>query len=76
MRIFYKICVVLLIIGGVNWGLVGLFQFNAVAWLFGGSVSLLSRIIFIAVGAAAICAVPFLFMREDDRTPPPAAENR
>lgn len=36
MNIFYKICVILIIIGGINWGLIGLFSFDAVAWLLGG----------------------------------------
>lgn len=35
MNIFYKICVILIIIGGINWGLIGLFSFDAVAWLLG-----------------------------------------
>lgn len=43
MNIFYKICVILIIIGGINWGLIGLFSFDTVAWLLGGSASLLSR---------------------------------
>ncbi len=43
MNLFYKICIVLIIIGGINWGLIGLFGFDAVAWLLGGSASLLSR---------------------------------
>ena len=61
MNIFYKICLVLLIVGGLNWCLVGIFQFDAVAWLFGGAASFLSRAIFTLVGAAAICSVPALF---------------
>ncbi len=61
MEIFNKICIVLLIIGGINWGLVGLFSFDAVGWLCGGSVSVLSRIIFTVVGVAALCAIPGLF---------------
>ncbi len=61
MQTMFKICLVLLIIGGINWGLVGLFQFDCVGWLFGGTDSLLSRIIFVLVGVAAICAIPELF---------------
>ena len=61
MRILYKIFLLLLIVGGVNWGLVGLFQFDLVGWLFGGSTSLLSRIIFVLVGLAALCSIPGLF---------------
>lgn len=47
------IALVLLVIGGINWGLVGLFSFDLVAALF-GELSLLSRIIYILVGIAAI----------------------
>ena len=36
---FYKICLVLMIVGGINWGLVGLFQFDFVGWLLGGSAT-------------------------------------
>lgn len=61
MNVFYKICIALIIIGGINWGLVGLFNFNAVAWLLGGTASLLSRTVFTLVGVAALCAIPSLF---------------
>ncbi len=61
MKMLYKISLVLLIVGGLNWGLVGLFSFNLVGWLFGGSASLLSRVIYVLVGAAALCSVPALF---------------
>ena len=37
MQTFYKICLILMIVGGINWGLVGLFQFDFVGWLLGGS---------------------------------------
>ena len=60
MRTFYKICVALLILGGLNWGLIGLFSFNLVGWLFGGSASTISRIIFTLVGLAALGAIPGL----------------
>ena len=39
-----KLALILLVIGGVNWGLVGIFEFDLVAWLFGGATSALSRI--------------------------------
>ena len=48
---------ILAIIGCANWGLVGLFQFDLVAWLFGGQASLLSRIIYTLVGLAAKNAI-------------------
>ena len=65
MRMFYKICVALLIVGGLNWGLIGLFSFNLVGWLFGGAASWLSRAIFTLVGVAALGAIPGLFMSTD-----------
>ena len=53
MQTFYKVCLILMIIGGINWGLVGLFQFDFVGWLLGGSSSIWSRIVFTVVGVAA-----------------------
>ena len=61
MNLLYKLCLVLLIVGGLNWGLVGLFSFNLVGWLFGGSMSLRSRIIYVIVGVSALCTIPALF---------------
>ena len=60
MRMFYKMCVSLISVGGLNWGLIGLFSFNLVGWLFGGSASTISRIIFTLVGLAALGAIPGL----------------
>ena len=54
---------ILAIIGCANWGLVGLFQFDLVAWLFGGQASLLSRIIYTLVGLAGLWCNSFLFRR-------------
>ncbi|MDY4165952.1 MAG: DUF378 domain-containing protein [Fournierella sp.] len=65
MSVFYKICILLLIVGGLNWGLVGLFRFDLVAWLFGGSASVLSRIVYALVGVSALGAIPSLFMSSD-----------
>ena len=47
--------------GGINWGLVGLVQFDFVGWLLGGSASIWSRIVFTLVGVAALCGIPGLF---------------
>ena len=49
-----KIALILTIIGGINWGLIGIFQIDAVAWLFGGSASIFSRIIYTLVALGAI----------------------
>ena len=45
-----RIALFLLIVGGVNWGLIGIFQFDLVAWLFGGQSSAISRIVYTLVG--------------------------
>lgn len=44
----------LLVVGGINWGLVGLFRFDLVAAIFGGAAAPVSRIIYSAVGISAI----------------------
>ncbi len=56
-----KIALTLLIIGGINWGLVGIFQFDLVAFIFGGQTGILSRIIYIVVCLSAIWCVSLLF---------------
>ena len=53
MKVTDVIAAVLLVIGGLNWGLVGLFQFDLVAGLFGGSDAILARIVYVLVGVAA-----------------------
>lgn len=59
-----KIALILLIIGGINWGLIGIFQLDAVAWLFGGAETILSRVIYTVVALAAIWCVSLLFRPE------------
>ena len=56
-----KIALILAIIGGLNWGSIGLFRFDLVAFLFGGSDSLSSRICYILVGVAAVWCISLLF---------------
>ena len=56
-----KIALAILIIGGLNWGSVGIFQFDLVAFIFGGQSGVVSRIIYILVGLAAIWCVTLLF---------------
>lgn len=58
---FDKICLVLAIIGCLNWGLVGLFSFDLVAWLFGGSGEILSRIVYTVIALAGIWCISLLF---------------
>jgi hypothetical protein len=49
MSVIHKIALALLIVGGINWGLIGIFQFDLVAWLFGGMSSVVSRIVYTLV---------------------------
>lgn len=56
-----KIALILSIIGGLNWGLVGIFQFDLVAFICGGQTGIISRIIYILVGLAAIWCISLLF---------------
>ncbi len=56
-----KIFLAILIIGGVNWGLIGLLNFDLVAFLFGGETSLISRIVYTLVGVSAVFCLPTLF---------------
>lgn len=60
------ISLLLVIVGAVNWLLVGIFQFDIVAWLFGGQGALLSRIIYSVIGAAGLWCISLLF-RDKDR---------
>ncbi len=55
------IALLLTIIGGINWLLVGVFQFDLVAWIFGGQGALVSRIIYTLVGVAALWCITLLF---------------
>ena len=52
---------VLNIIGGINWLLVGLFRFDLVAYLFGGQAATVSRVIYTVVGIAALWCISLLF---------------
>jgi uncharacterized membrane protein YuzA (DUF378 family) len=53
LNILDWIALILVIVGGLNWGLVGIFKFNLVAWIF-GDMSVVARIVYILVGLAAV----------------------
>lgn len=61
MRIINRIALILTIIGGINWGSIGLFKFDIVAWICGGQDAVVARIIFTLVGIAAIWCISLLF---------------
>ena len=56
-----KISLTLTIIGAINWGLIGLFQFDLVAWIFGGQSAIISRIIYTVIALPAIWSISLLF---------------
>ena len=66
MMIVDRIALALAIIGGLNWGLIGLFRLDLVAFLFGGQTALLSRIVYTLVGLAVIWCISLMFRNEDD----------
>lgn len=59
MKILDQIALAILIIGGVNWLLVGLLEFDLVASLFGGQDALLSRVVYVLVGLAALYCLKY-----------------
>lgn len=61
-----KIMLILLIIGGLNWGSIGIFGFDLVAWLCGGQSAILARIIYTIVGISAIWCISLLFRKKND----------
>ena len=61
-----KIALTLLIIGGLNWGSGGIFQFDLVAWICGGQTGIISRIVYILVGLSAIWCITLLFRDTGD----------
>lgn len=61
MSIIDRIALALAIIGGINWGLVGIFKFDLVAWIFGGQTAILARIIYVVVAISALWCIGLLF---------------
>ena len=60
-----RISLILVIVGAVNWGAIGLFQFDIVSWLFGGQDAILSRIIYTLIALAGVWCISLLF-RENE----------
>lgn len=61
-----KIALALVIIGGLNWGSIGIFGFDLVAWICGGQGSIFARIIYAVVGIAALWCISLLFRKHND----------
>lgn len=66
MTIMNKIALAIVIIGALNWGSIGLFGFDAVAWISGGAATVLARIIYTVVALAGLWCVALLFSGEEE----------
>lgn len=77
MSVISRIALALVIIGAINWGLIGLFQFDLVAAIFGGQDSAISRIIYSLVGLSGLWCIGLLFkdLQENDYEPSRATKN-
>ena len=63
------VSLILVIVGAVNWGLVGFAKFDLVAWIFGGQTASFSRVVYALVGLAGLwCITLLLRRRETGRT--------
>lgn len=61
MEIIKKIALILVIIGAINWLMVGLFELDLVATIFGGSTNILAKIVYVLVGISGLISISFLF---------------
>ncbi len=61
-----RIALIVSIIGALNWGGIGLFKFDTVAWICGGQESIWARIIYTVVGLAGIWCISLLFRERND----------
>jgi uncharacterized membrane protein YuzA (DUF378 family) len=61
-----KTALVLTIIGALNWGCIGLFRFDIVAWIFGGQTAILSRIVYTVIALAGVWCISLLFRNNGD----------
>lgn len=60
-----RFALLFVIIGAINWGLIGLFRFDLVATLFGGPATLISRVVYSLVGIAGLWCITLLFKERD-----------
>ena len=60
-----RLALILVIIGALNWGGIGIFQFDTVAWLFGGQGAVIARIVYALVAIAGIWCVSLLFRERE-----------
>lgn len=60
-----NLTLILVIIGAINWGLIGFFRYDLVSSIFGGNLAVVSRIIFAIVGLAGLYAISFFFRNRE-----------
>ncbi len=65
-----RLALILSIIGSLNWGLIGIFGFDLVGWLFNGQGSVVSRIVFTLVGLAGLWCISLLFRQREEIVEP------
>ena len=65
MMIIDRIALILTVIGALNWGSIGLFNFDLVAWICGGPMAVLSRIVYTIVAIAGIWCLTLIFRERD-----------
>lgn len=65
MTVIDRIALILVVVGALNWGGIGLFSFDTVAWICGGAGTLLARIIYTVVALAGIWCISLIFRSED-----------
>ena len=63
-----RLALILVIVGAINWGAIGLFQFDIVAWIFGGQAAIVSRIIYTLVALCGAWCISLLFRRRNTET--------
>ena len=61
-----RLALILLVIGGINWGAIGIFQFDIVSWIGGGQDAIISRIIYTLVSLAGIWCISMLFRERSE----------
>lgn len=59
-----NLTLILVIIGAINWGLIGFFRYDLVSSIFGGNLAVVSRVIFAIVGLAGLYAISFFFRNQ------------
>lgn len=68
MSLLSRIALALVIVGALNWGLIGFFEFDLVASIFGGQTSAFARVVYALVGLSGIACIPLLFAQEDEES--------